>query len=167
MGAWDFWLSLQENLHAHKIPRLGGGLFCCCFFWGGGGKECNFIFMGAGIFLKIERGKTRKWLTRNWLDRHHAILILAKMHTPQIRHKRGVVWHKNFLEDKGQRDGKYGMQTRNMACVITSPRFDAIYSACRGVGIVTKLLRVITRERAPAQRALSHPIPEPPVGCRG
>ena len=37
---------LQENLHVHKIPRLGGG----CFGFGGGGSA-DFIFMGAGIFL--------------------------------------------------------------------------------------------------------------------
>ena len=39
---------LQENLHAHKIPRFrGGGVFWV--FWGGGGAD--FIFMGVGIFL--------------------------------------------------------------------------------------------------------------------
>ena len=41
-------LFLQENLHAHKIPRLrGGGYFG--FFLGGG--SADFIFMGARIFL--------------------------------------------------------------------------------------------------------------------
>ena len=44
-----FWFFLLENLHAHKIPpfRGGGGVG---FSWKGGWK-CQFIFMGAGIFL--------------------------------------------------------------------------------------------------------------------
>ena len=40
-----------ENFHVHRIPRfsllLGGGVF-----WVGGGGSADFIFMGAGIFLK-------------------------------------------------------------------------------------------------------------------
>ena len=47
MGAWDFGFFLQENLHAHKIPRFGGRGWV--FFFGGGGCA-NFIFMGVGIF---------------------------------------------------------------------------------------------------------------------
>ena len=39
---------LQESLHVHKIPRLGGGGF---WVWGWGGSA-DFIFMGAGIFLR-------------------------------------------------------------------------------------------------------------------
>ena len=47
---------LQENLHVHKIPRFGrGGNFG---FWGGGSSD--FIFMGAGIYLTIEKKKDRK-----------------------------------------------------------------------------------------------------------
>ena len=42
---------LQENLHAHKIPRFGGGGI---WFFGGGGGSADFIFMGAGIFLNQE-----------------------------------------------------------------------------------------------------------------
>ena len=37
---------LQENVHVHKIPRFMGGVL------GGGGGSADFIFMGAGIFLK-------------------------------------------------------------------------------------------------------------------
>ena len=51
MGAWKIAFFLQENLHAHKIPRFrgGGGYFG---LWGGGGSA-DFIFLGAGIFLNI------------------------------------------------------------------------------------------------------------------
>ena len=38
---------LQENPHAHKMPRFGGGIWG---FWGGG--SADLIFMGAGIFLR-------------------------------------------------------------------------------------------------------------------
>ena len=48
MGAWKNAFFLQENLHVHKIPRFrGGGILG---FFGGG--SVDFIFMGAGIFLK-------------------------------------------------------------------------------------------------------------------
>ena len=40
-------LFLQENLHAHKIPLLGGIFW---IFWGG---SADLIFMGAKIFLNI------------------------------------------------------------------------------------------------------------------
>ena len=43
---------LQENLHVYKIPRFGGG---GDFGFGGGGGSADFIFMGAGIFLKQGR----------------------------------------------------------------------------------------------------------------
>ena len=39
---------LQENLHVHKIPRLGG------VFWGWGWGSADFILMGARIFLICE-----------------------------------------------------------------------------------------------------------------
>ena len=39
---------MLENPHAHKIPRLR-------FFLSGRGGSANFIFMGAGIFLKMLR----------------------------------------------------------------------------------------------------------------
>ena len=42
MGAWHCLLFLQENLHAHKIPRLGGVFE---FFWGGGSL---ILFWGGG-----------------------------------------------------------------------------------------------------------------------
>ena len=48
MDTWKNAFFLQENLHVRKIPRLGGGNFG---FLGGGGSA-DFIFMGAGIFLK-------------------------------------------------------------------------------------------------------------------
>ena len=45
---------LQENLHVHKIPRFRGrGILGF-----GGGGSADFIFMGAGIFLKQKRGAT-------------------------------------------------------------------------------------------------------------
>ena len=48
MGEWFFAFSLQDNLHAHKIPFFwGGGILV--FFFGGGGSA-DFIFMGARIF---------------------------------------------------------------------------------------------------------------------
>ena len=44
-----FWLFLQENPHAHKIPPFrGGGVLG--FFRRGGGGSANFIFMGVGFF---------------------------------------------------------------------------------------------------------------------
>ena len=53
MGAPILWspgifaFFLQENLHVHKIPCFrGGGILG---FWGG---TADFIFMGAGIFLR-------------------------------------------------------------------------------------------------------------------
>ena len=55
MGASILWTPgifaffLQKNLHVHKIPRFGGGYLV--FFLGG--VSADFIFMGAGIFLKI------------------------------------------------------------------------------------------------------------------
>ena len=58
MGAPILWTPgknaffLQENLHVHKIPRFGGGL-------GFGGGSADFIFMGAGIFLRIIPPKAR------------------------------------------------------------------------------------------------------------
>ena len=51
MGAPILWAAgiyacfLQENLHVHKIPRLGEGPL------GPGGGSADFVFMGAGIFL--------------------------------------------------------------------------------------------------------------------
>ena len=47
---------LQENPHAHKITRLGGGVF-----WVGGGRggSADFILMGAGTFLNY-RSRERK-----------------------------------------------------------------------------------------------------------
>ena len=47
-----FWFFLQENLHAHKIPRCGGGGFGVFALLGGGGAD--WIFMGAGTFLSTE-----------------------------------------------------------------------------------------------------------------
>ena len=41
---------LQANLHVHKIPRFRGE-FCL----GGGGGNADFIFMGAGIFLIMQK----------------------------------------------------------------------------------------------------------------
>ena len=38
----------QENLHVHKIPRLGGGGY---FGFGGGGGSAD----GAGIFLREKK----------------------------------------------------------------------------------------------------------------
>ena len=43
-GIFSFFL--QENLHAHKILRFGGGILG----WGGGGSA-NVICMGTGFFL--------------------------------------------------------------------------------------------------------------------
>ena len=39
---------LQENLHVHKIPRLGG-----VFWFGGGGGECRLYFYGRGDFSEL------------------------------------------------------------------------------------------------------------------
>ena len=43
--------SFCRKTYVHKIPRFGaGGVF---WVWGGGrGGSADFIFMGAGIFLK-------------------------------------------------------------------------------------------------------------------
>ena len=41
---------LQENLHAHKSPRLGGG----GWFFGGRGSA-DFIFTGRGDFSDYNR----------------------------------------------------------------------------------------------------------------
>ena len=47
-----FWLFLVEIPHAHKIPRSRRG--CWGFLeGGGGGGSANFIYMGAGNFLKF------------------------------------------------------------------------------------------------------------------
>ena len=65
---------LQENLHVHKILRFRGGVF---WVWGGG--SADFIFMGAGIFLRnrplikttplwrprIEKIKSREAILKN------------------------------------------------------------------------------------------------------
>ena len=45
---------LQENLHAHKIPRFRGAAFWFFFFFGGGGGSADFIFMGARTFLTCQ-----------------------------------------------------------------------------------------------------------------
>ena len=47
MGGWHLGFFLLENPHAHRIPRLRGGVV---FFWRRGGGSANFIFMGVGIF---------------------------------------------------------------------------------------------------------------------
>ena len=39
------WVLLQENHHAHKIPRFRWGSLG---FGGGGGRSANFGFIGAG-----------------------------------------------------------------------------------------------------------------------
>ena len=44
MGAWDFGLFLQQNLHAHKIPRLGVGDFGVC----GGGSANSILTAFSG-----------------------------------------------------------------------------------------------------------------------
>ena len=64
MGAWDFLaLSTGETLLAHKIPRFRGVYFW--FFFGRGGSA-NFIYMGAGIFLKLlRRGLGAFWQCLN------------------------------------------------------------------------------------------------------
>ena len=61
MGAWNFAFFLQENLHAHKIPRLGGGILGF-----GEGGSADFVLMGAGIFLRKGKpaasiGSTPPW----------------------------------------------------------------------------------------------------------
>ena len=43
---------LQENLHAHKIPRFMEGYLV---FFGGWGGSADFIIMGAGIFLIVKQ----------------------------------------------------------------------------------------------------------------
>ena len=40
MTAWVFWFFVQEKFHAHKIPRLGGGVF---WFWGVGGGGSAWV----------------------------------------------------------------------------------------------------------------------------
>ena len=48
-GRLDFcFLPVGENLHAHKIPRLGGGDIWV--FLGGGVGKCQFYFYGRGDF---------------------------------------------------------------------------------------------------------------------
>ena len=49
MDTWKNAFFLQENRHVHKIPPWGGGGFGVL---GGGGGSADFIFMGAGTFLK-------------------------------------------------------------------------------------------------------------------
>ena len=44
---------LQENLHAHKIPRFGGGGYLG--FWGGGWGKCRFYFHGREDFSDVWR----------------------------------------------------------------------------------------------------------------
>ena len=51
MDTWKNAFFLQENLNVHKIPRFGGG--GGNFGFGGGGGSADFIFMGAGIFLRF------------------------------------------------------------------------------------------------------------------
>ena len=46
MGAWIFWLFLQENPHTHKILLLGGILG----FFRRGGWKCQFYFYERGDF---------------------------------------------------------------------------------------------------------------------
>ena len=53
---------LQENLHVHKIPRFGGGGGILGL--GGGGRSADFIFMGAGIFLRMPENWSRQTCSR-------------------------------------------------------------------------------------------------------
>ena len=46
-----FWFFLLENPRAHEIPPFRGGGFWA-FLEGGGGRSADFVFMGAGIFLR-------------------------------------------------------------------------------------------------------------------
>ena len=55
MGAWNKSVLSAGKTHAHKIPPFRGGYFG----FGGGGESADFIFMGAGIFLKV-------WLSWNF-----------------------------------------------------------------------------------------------------
>ena len=48
MGVWDFWLFLQENPHAHKMPRFKSGYFG---FFLGGGWEVPILFLWAREFF--------------------------------------------------------------------------------------------------------------------
>ena len=48
MDTWKNAFFLQEKPMSIKFLVLGGGYFG---FWGGGGSA-DFIFLGAGIFLK-------------------------------------------------------------------------------------------------------------------
>ena len=48
IGASNFCVLSAGTLHVHKIPRFRG------VFWVWGGSA-DFIFMGAGIFLRIAR----------------------------------------------------------------------------------------------------------------
>ena len=57
MDAWKNACFLQENLHVHKIVRLGGDLG----FWGGG--ECRFYFYGHGDFSE-KSGSLQHYSTR-------------------------------------------------------------------------------------------------------
>ena len=67
---------LQENLHVHKIPRLGGGGLLGL---GGGGipGSADFIFMGAGIFLRFSFAPA-------FLERFFQELGSLTTHTPLI-----------------------------------------------------------------------------------
>ena len=56
MDAWKNALFLQEKPMSIKFRVLGGGVFWV--FGGGGGGSGDFIFMGAGIFLKK---KAQRW----------------------------------------------------------------------------------------------------------
>ena len=48
---------LQENLHVHKIPRLGGGILGL----GGGGGEVPILFLWARGFFLIETFHSSKF----------------------------------------------------------------------------------------------------------
>ena len=49
MGAWKNCVLLQENFHAHQIPRFGGGLFWISFL----GGEVPIYFYGREDFSDI------------------------------------------------------------------------------------------------------------------
>ena len=65
MDTWKNAFFLQENLHVHKIPR----------FFGGG--SADFIFMGAGIFLKNGQEESRLLNLRRLGSSRLAILFHA------------------------------------------------------------------------------------------
>ena len=44
--------SFCRKTHVHKIPRFGGGF--------GGGGSADFIFMGARIFLSLEKPSRKR-----------------------------------------------------------------------------------------------------------